>query len=388
MSALGRLAYVDWMRGLAVVLMMETHAYDSWLTPDAKRSTFFGWSRLIGGYPGAMFLLLAGVSLALLAEGRFRKGRTLAEVQREALRRGFDVLGYAVLFRLWMFTTSGFAKPADLLRVDVLNCIGLSMLLVAVAAFRWKTSRARRAGAAVLATAVALLTPLAWDAPWPAWVPRPLLAYLSGRVPGAFFPLFPWAGFTAAGAVAGMLLARAHETGREGRCVLGLAVAGALMIQLGFALDRLPLVYPRYDFWWTSPNYFLIKVGIVLLALGFSYLWSLLPWSAWPSLLRQLGRTSLLVYWVHIEIVYGGIVAPAMRGRLSIAEASLGLALLTLAMLLLSLLRTEGPRWRRALPGRVSVPVRPVISPRVESTPASLPSRLGAVRLRGRGRVR
>jgi uncharacterized membrane protein len=356
------------MRGLAVLLMMQTHAYDSWLSPEARRSAFFSWSRLVGGYPGPMFLFLAGLSLALAAEGRFRKGRAAAEVRGEALRRGFEVLGYAVLFRLWMFTTSGFAKPADLLRVDVLNCIGLSMLLVAVAALGWSSARARWAGAGLLALGVALLTPLAWDAAWPGWIPRPLLAYVSGRMPGAFFPLFPWAGFTAAGALAGIWLARAHLEDRAGRCIAALAAAGALLIPLGLALDRMPTVYPRYDFWWTSPNYFLIKVGIVLLVLGFAYLWGRLLWASWPSVSRQLGRTSLLVYWAHIEVVYGGIVAGPLRGRLSLAQATLALVLLTLAMLALSLLRTAGPRWRRASEAGTE---RPPVTAGVEPAHAS-----------------
>ena len=130
-GAPARLAYVDWMRGLAVVFMMQTHAYDSWLEPEARRGAFFGWSRLIGGYPGPIFLFLAGLSLALLAEARYRKGAEPAALRRDLMRRGAKVLGYAVLFRIWMFTAGGFARPADLLRVDVLNCIGLSMLLVA-----------------------------------------------------------------------------------------------------------------------------------------------------------------------------------------------------------------------------------------------------------------
>ena len=93
----------------------------------------------------------------------------------------------------------------------------------------------------------------------------------------------------------------------------------------------------------------------MLLVLGVSYLWGLLPWAGWPSLLRQLGRTSLLVYWVHIEIVYGVIVAPGLRGRLGIPEASLALALLTLAMLALSRLRTGAPRLRgRSLDARTA----------------------------------
>jgi uncharacterized membrane protein len=302
---------------------------------------------LIGGYPAPLFLFLAGLSLALAAEGRFRKGRAAPDVRRDGLRRGLEVLGYAVLFRLWMFTTSGFAKPADLLRVDVLNCIGLSMLLVAGLALGWAHPRWRLASAVLLAAGVALLTPLAWDSPWPSWIPGPLLAYVSGRAPGAFFPLFPWAGFTAAGAGVGLLLARSHAAAREGQSVAMLTGLGAILIPLGLQLDRLPQVYPRYDFWWTSPNYFLVKVGVLLLVLGFAYLWGLAPWAPWPSLLRQLGRTSLLVYWIHIEIVYGGIVAPGVRGKLDVPGASLGLALLTLAMLLLSLIRTQAPRLRR-----------------------------------------
>lgn len=349
MSAPGRLGYVDWMRGFAVLLMMQTHAYDSWLAAEAKQTTFYGWSRLIGGYAAPLFLFLAGAALALVAESRFRKGRAAAEVAREGTIRGLEVLGYAALFRLWMFVTSGFAKPADLLRVDVLNCIGLSMMVVSAVALVQPTASRRLGGAFGLGLATALLTPLAWDSPWPAWIPGPLLAYVSGRTPGSFFPLFPWGGFTAAGAAAGFLLARARAEGREGRTVAALAAFGAAAIPAALLLDRLPQVYPRYDFWWTSPNYFLIKVGILLLVLGVSYAWDRAPWTAWPSALRQMGRTSLLIYWVHIEIVYGGIVAPGLRKDLGVAGASWGLALLTLAMLLLSILRTEWPRWRPRL---------------------------------------
>lgn len=352
MSGADRLGYVDWMRGLAVLLMMQTHVYDSWLTPEAKQTPFHGFSRLIGGYPAPLFLFLAGLSLALLAEARLGRGRSVQEVRREALRRGLEVFGYAALFRLWMFTTSGFATPADLLRVDVLNCIGVSMLLVTAAGFRNERPRAWLHASALLAAGVGLLTPLAWDWAWPAWIPRPLLAYVSGRAPGAFFPLFPWAGFTAAGAAVGFVLARAHASGRERQAIGLLAPSGAALIPLGLLCDRLPQVYPRYDFWWTSPSYFMVKVGIVLLVLGAAYAWGQAPWAARPSLLRELGRSSLFAYWVHIEIVYGGIVAPAARARLGVPGASLGLALMVLVVLVLSRLKDRALRsLRRAATG-------------------------------------
>jgi uncharacterized membrane protein len=348
-----RVSYVDWMRGFAVLLMMQTHAYDSWLTPEAKTSGFYGLSRLAGGYPAPLFLFLAGLGLALLAAARHAHGTPVAAVRGEMLRRGVEVLVYAVAFRLWMFTTGGFVRVTGLVRVDVLNCIGLSMLLAGVVALSAPSPAARVARSIGLAAGIALLTPLAWDTPWPAWIPDAVKGYWTGRVHGAYFPIFPWAGFTAAGAAAGTLLAAVRRSGSEGRLVGGLALFGAFAIAIALRVHELPSPYPVDDFWYTSPSYFLIKVGVLLLVLGFSYAWSLAPWSSWPSPLRLLGRASLLVYWVHIEIVYGGIVAPTLRHQLSVVEASLGLATLTAVMLGLAFARTR----IRFRPGAQPVPV-------------------------------
>jgi len=54
----------------------------------------------------------------------------------------------------------------------------------------------------------------------------------------------------------------------------------------------------------------------------------------------QIGRASLLVYWVHIEFVYGRFSILPKRS-MSIGQASLGLAVIFVAMLLLSLARTR-----------------------------------------------
>jgi len=352
MTVSRRLGYIDWARGLAVYLMIQTHAYSSWLSPEAKQTRFWHRVELIGGYPAPLFLFLAGMGLALLAEALGGRGRGPAAIAREGVRRGLQVFGYAVLFRLWMYASGRFTAPWELLRVDVLNCIGLSMILVAAAALVWPSRSQRLAAAIGLSAAIALLTPLAWDAPWPAWIPRPLLAYVSGRVWGSYFPLFPWAGFTAAGAAAALLLTEARQRGREPLTMAALAAAGAALVPLALFFDRVsPSVYPVYDFWWTSPCYFLVKVGILLAILGFAYAWNRLPG---PSPLRQMGRTSLLVYWVHIEIVYGGNVFAWARGSLDVADATVGLALLVVAMLLLSILRTHGVAWLRRR--RVPVP--------------------------------
>jgi len=54
-----------------------------------------------------------------------------------------------------------------------------------------------------------------------------------------------------------------------------------------------------------------------------------------PGPLVALGQHSLVIYWVHIEIVYGRLTW-AQRGKMSLAQASAALALLFAAMLALA----------------------------------------------------
>ena len=59
-----------------------------------------------------------------------------------------------------------------------------------------------------------------------------------------------------------------------------------------------------------------------------------------PRPMIQLGQTSLLVYWVHIEFVYGRFSILHKRTN-DIRTASLGLLTIFLSMLLLSVLRMK-----------------------------------------------
>jgi hypothetical protein len=85
----------------------------------------------------------------------------------------------------------------------------------------------------------------------------------------------------------------------------------------------------------------MIRVGLVLLITVFGYAWCRWGPGQWGfSPLIQLGKTSLLVYWVHIELVYGRFHILPQRSQ-SILGASRGLLTIFLAMLALSLLRTK-----------------------------------------------
>src|SRR5436190_19622254 len=119
------------MRGLACLLMFQTHCYDSWLGGEARKSTFFMWSQLGGTLPAPLFLFLAGISFALVTNKLKQTGWPPNQISRTTIRRGAEGPGLGLLFRLQEYVIAwGWAAWSDLLRVDISNMIGVSIMLM------------------------------------------------------------------------------------------------------------------------------------------------------------------------------------------------------------------------------------------------------------------
>jgi uncharacterized membrane protein len=351
---MNRLTYIDWMRGLACLLMFQTHCYDSWLRPDLRDTALFHWSQFGGTLPAPLFLFLAGVSMALVTERLREKGIGRNAVLKQTAQRGAEIFGLGLLFRVQEFALGYRSAPwSDLLRVDVLNILGLSMVFMA--AFCWVTSapqidaaRARGiAGGLVAATLIAMATPPLWTTHRPRFLPWPLESYINGvhifdKPQPWLFPFFPWAAFAFAGLAVGFLLYTSFARHRESLFFFLLGLFGIAACLLSQVFDSSPVhLYAVYDYWHSGPNFLLMRCGILLVILFLVYAWC--RWGlaqAGFSPVMQLGNTSLLVYWVHIEFVYGGLSILPKRAC-SIPKATFGLLVIFLAMLALSLLRTR-----------------------------------------------
>jgi uncharacterized membrane protein len=350
-----RLAYIDWMRGLACVLMFQTHCYDSWLSSAARQSKFFMYSQLGGTFPAPLFLFLAGISFALVTGKLWQKSLPPTQIARTTIRRGAEIFAFGLLFRLQEYVIAwGWAPPSDLLRVDVLNTIGLSMMLMGVLCWLvlsiHQGTQARLAlvlASAGTALLISLLTPPLWTSWRPDWLPWPLESYINGvhnlgKPQAWLFPIFPWSAFAFAGLAAGFLLQSDGARKREGTTFFGMGAVGLVLVAAARWLDAEPRqFYTVYDYWHTSPNFFLLRLGMLLMILAGSYAWCRWGAGQWGfSPLIQLGQASLLVYWVHIEFVYGrASILP--KHVQSIRGASLGLLTIFLAMLVLAFLRTR-----------------------------------------------
>jgi len=353
------------MRGLACVLMFQTHCYDSWLGGDARNTSFLKGSQRLGTLPAPLFLFLAGVSFALVASKLFRKNLSPGQITLTMARRGAEIFAFGLLFRLQEYAIAwGWAPWTDLFRVDILNVIGASMILMALLCglVSWRTQRQSTDGglpvtslvvaAMGIVTMIALLTPPLYTSWRPTWLPWELESYIDGcHNLGApqpwLFCIFPWTAFAFAGLASGFILFSDWGRERTGSILAVFGGIGAGAILIAWLLDHSSIqLYPIYDYWHTSPNFLMMRIGMLLVIALLAYAWcrwalpSLGDWAMRFSPLIQLGQTSLLVYWVHIEFVYGRFSILPKRS-VGIATATRGLIEIFIFMLILSVIRTR-----------------------------------------------
>ena len=291
-----RLGYIDWLRGLACLLMFQTHCYDAWLGDSARDSKVYTWSQLGGTFPAPLFLFLAGMSFAIVIDKLRQKNFTANQIAKATIKRGAEILALGLLFRVQEYAIAlGWAPWSDLFRVDILNTIGVSLIMLGVMCWlvlvvlkkcspgrpRPGNTRSLIVTALITTVAISAMTPLLWTTWRPRFLPWELETYIDGvhnlgQPQSGLFPIFPWAAFAFAGLALGLLLTspRAKKVGAY--AFLALAAGGILLVFISKFIDSLGLkIYPLYDYWRTSPSFFIIRVGMLLLFTTAAY--SLVP---------------------------------------------------------------------------------------------------------------
>lgn len=341
-----RRGYLDWARGLAVLIMIQAHLLDSWTRVDARASWQFAWAMIVAGFGAPMFLFLAGTSVALSAGSKWRRSSDVKAAARAVMRRGGWIFFLAFVFRVqaWIL---GWGHPRTLLKVDILNIMGPSIVAAAALWGAFSSTRARCIAWGAGALGIAFLTPLVRSTPIFDALPNPIEAYLRPMPGLSNFFLFPWSGFVFAGAIAGALLDTARAPQQEFRVNAWLFVAGGSLSVGAFAASFLPTPYARSEFWSTSPAYFLLRTGILILLIPTAYVWQKVVTrsSSW-SPIQQLGRTSLFIYWIHVEMVYG-LISLRIHKTLTHPQAWVAYVAFTVFMLACSLAKDRVVRWKR-----------------------------------------
>ncbi len=92
----------------------------------------------------AVFLVLTGITLSFLMDRRERQGMHPIGRWRAALKRAGYLFVLAFLFRLQLWSFAFGQSPwTDLLKVDILNCMGFAIALMSVMAIFTTAERVR-----------------------------------------------------------------------------------------------------------------------------------------------------------------------------------------------------------------------------------------------------
>ena len=145
-----------------------------------------------------------------------------------------------------------------------------------------------------------------------------------------------------------MVVDHARDAAGERTLAGSFAIGGAALVALGLTASYFPPLVPGTSFWTTSLSYFVIRIGLMVFLLAVSYAWMSRP-GANPakSPIVQMGRTSLFLYWVHVELAYG-LVAYPIKAKLPFWLALIAFVAFSMAMLWLSYAKDRFVSRRRA----------------------------------------
>jgi uncharacterized membrane protein len=339
-----RRGYLDWLRGLAVLIMIEAHVLDAWTRLDERGYLLYRIAMIVAGFGAPLFLFLAGVSVSLSAGSKLRRGANVRKASSAVVRRGLEIYGLAFLFRLQAWAIS-WGSIRSLLKVDILNIMGPGIMMAAALWGVFQTTRARAIALVVAALTMSLLTPPVRAMEILGILPDAIEGYLRPRPGYTNFCFFPWAGFVFAGAFVGVLLDQARTRPAETAMNLRFAAGGLLLGVIAYTASFMPSPYAYSEFWTSSPSFFLLRTGVLVAVVGVAYA-GVRSVAGTFSPMQQLGRTSLFIYWIHVEMIYG-LMARPLHKSLSFGQAAAAFCAFAVFMLVCSLLKDRVVAWWR-----------------------------------------
>jgi catechol 2,3-dioxygenase-like lactoylglutathione lyase family enzyme len=309
-----RLHFVDVLRLLALLQMVNGHTLHALLTTAVRQGAWYDGYLYFRGLVSVAFMLAAGFAFHVTVLLR-DEARTQGE-RRRRVARALEIIAIGFLLRFPLSALLSLdmevARTAlrQLLPIDVLPCIGVSLLVLELLAF----ARDRRVvvlGCAALTLAAALLTP--WASTLPTALPLGLLTTWLGPQAGSSFPILPYSGFVFAGVLLGAVALPAGVA--TSPRVIGLRLAGAGLVLGGaswlaarFTAGFLSVARPGVH----TPSFFLIKLALVSLACA-ALVVGLRRMRALPRPLAILTRETLGIYVFHLFVLYGFPLSLARR---------------------------------------------------------------------------
>lgn len=294
-------------------MMLQGHFIDTLLNPlyrDDVYPAYTVWS-YFRGITAPVFFTISGLVFLYLLLKANQKGDDSVRIKK-GISRGLMllVIGYALRIPFFSWIKGQF--DTYFLVVDVLQCIGLSILLI-IAFYHIcrKNSHILSVVLLILGCVIFVCEPLYRDLTLPN-VPLVFSNYLS-KANGSVFNIIPWFGYVAFGGFLATIFFRSSQSKRFKK----ITIASFFIIGFGllwFSTDALHILYyiTNIELFERAANYnyLFLRLGNVSLYFGVFYL---LERFMKQSIVTKIGEKTLNIYVVHFIIIYGSFTGIGLK---------------------------------------------------------------------------
>jgi uncharacterized membrane protein len=310
---INRLFFIDAVRAFAILMMLQGHFIDTLLHPiyrDTSHMAFQIWSYFRGITAPTFFTISGLVFLYLLLRAK-DKGEDKKRVKK-GLYRGFLLIVIGYLLRVDFFGWFRGDFTSSFLVVDVLQCIGLSLIILIFCYVLLRKHIKLLSLLLLVLGCLCFLTEPLYRTLELSHVPKLFANYIT-KNNGSIFTILPWFGFTAFGGfLATVFFSHAHKNRFRLVTIISFFITGILLITCSSYLLMKLYYWTDIELFKSSAyyNYLFTRFGNVLLLLGVFY-------AAEPllkgSLIGKIGQKTLSIYVIHFIIIFGSFTGLGLK---------------------------------------------------------------------------
>ncbi|QXP69309.1 DUF1624 domain-containing protein [Polaribacter sp. R2A056_3_33] len=335
-----RLYFIDIIRAFAILMMLQGHFIDTLLANsyrDLNDPTFRLWS-YFRGITAPTFFTISGLIFTYLLLNSKEKGLEKERMIKGITRGGFLIaIGYLLRVPLFSWLTGTF--NTSFLAIDVLQIIGLSLILIISFYFiSNKKTILFSIITFIFGITIFITEPLYRSLNITA-IPLFINNYIS-KSNGSIFTIIPWSGFVCFGAFLATIFHKNVFKKSFKKIIITFFICfGFILI---FCSSKILVYFSKLTdsqllMDAASYNYLFTRFGNVLLI--FAFFFSLEKYLK-SSLILKIGQKTLSIYVIHFIIIYGSFTGLGLKkiiGKsLNPTEAIIGAILFLIVVCLLS----------------------------------------------------
>ena len=301
-----RLFFLDAIRAWAILMMLQGHFIDGLLDNafrDSSNLLFSTW-KYFRGITAPVFFTVSGFIFTFLLIKSPKTGWNNPRVKK-GIKRGFELLVIAYLLRMNLFGLFKGEIYDSFYLVDVLHCIGLSLLFI-TGFYLLTFAKQKWIFPTILASTTLLL--FLFEPTYKAssfeYLPQFIANYLS-KSNGSVFTIIPWLGYATIGSFMSVLFSKYQDNKNLYTYIVPIYILTGLVLIL-FSSDFFYSIYEVTGIQLFQSifnnNYLFIRLGDVLIVFSiFIILRKFLMNSTW----LKIGQSTLSIYIIHFIILYG-----------------------------------------------------------------------------------